>query len=49
MALTLWQALRGQALLHPDAATAAAAVLLLAAVAGGAAAVLRSASTAPHA
>jgi hypothetical protein len=49
MALTLWQALRGQALLQPDAATAAAAVLLLAAVAGAAAAVLRSASTAPHA
>jgi hypothetical protein len=42
MTLTLWQALRGQALLRPDFGTLAAAGLLLIAVLGSAALVLRT-------
>lgn len=44
VALTTWQALRGQSLIHPDAATLVAAGVLLAAVAAGVWAAL---STAP--
>ncbi|MEV4879036.1 hypothetical protein [Streptomyces cyaneofuscatus] len=43
VALTTWQALRGQPLIHPDAATLIATGVLLAAVAAGAAAALRTA------
>ncbi|RPK79241.1 MULTISPECIES: hypothetical protein [Streptomyces] len=41
VALITWQALRGQPLIHPDAATTAAAGAILAAVAGGVRAALR--------
>ncbi|MFJ8559458.1 hypothetical protein ACIRD0_18780 [Streptomyces microflavus] len=43
VALTTWQALRGQSLIHPDAATLMAAGVLLAAVAAGVWAALRTA------
>lgn len=43
VALTTWQALRGQSLIHPDAATLVAAGVLLAAVAAGVWAALRTA------
>ncbi len=46
VALTFWQALRGQPLVHPDAATLMAAGALLAAVAAGVWAALRT--TAPE-
>ncbi|MGW7227992.1 hypothetical protein [Streptomyces cyaneofuscatus] len=42
VALTTWQALRGQALIHPDTATFLAAGMLLAAVAVGVGAALRT-------
>ncbi|MFE2639150.1 hypothetical protein ACFXKF_31075 [Streptomyces scopuliridis] len=42
LALVTWQALRGQSLIHPDAATLAAAGALVAAVAVASAAVLRA-------
>jgi hypothetical protein len=41
VALLLWQALRGQALLHPDARTLLAAVALTAVVSMGGAVALR--------
>lgn len=44
VALTTWQALRGQSLIHPDAATLMAAGVLLAAVAAGVWGALRTAS-----
>ncbi|MEU0763093.1 hypothetical protein ABZ351_25785 [Streptomyces microflavus] len=43
VALTTWQALRGQSLIHPDAATLMAAGVLLAAVAAGVRGALRTA------
>ncbi|WP_180288862.1 hypothetical protein [Streptomyces sp. ScaeMP-e48] len=43
VALTTWQALRGQSLIHPDAATLMAVGVLLAAVAAGVWAALRTA------
>ncbi|MFJ5738956.1 hypothetical protein [Streptomyces microflavus] len=43
VALTTWQALRGQSLIHPDAATLMAAGVLLAAAAAGVWAALRTA------
>ncbi|MET7502438.1 hypothetical protein [Streptomyces microflavus] len=43
VALTTWQALRGQSLIHPDAATLMAAGVLVAAVAAGVWAALRTA------
>ncbi|MET7343722.1 hypothetical protein ACIOEZ_22345 [Streptomyces sp. NPDC087866] len=45
VALVLWQALRGQPLVHPDGATLAAAALVVAATAAGAYAALRPART----
>ncbi|MGK5740032.1 hypothetical protein [Micromonospora sp. URMC 103] len=47
VALVTWQALRGQALIHPDGATLAAAGLLAAATAAGAVLALRRPAPAP--
>jgi uncharacterized membrane protein YhaH (DUF805 family) len=49
VALTVWQALRGQPLLSPDPVTLVAAAVLLAIVGAGVVVVLRRARTAPQA
>ncbi|MFC9244172.1 hypothetical protein ACFT7S_09140 [Streptomyces sp. NPDC057136] len=48
VALLTWQALRGQPLIHPDAATLTTAALILAATAAGAYAALRSTPVRPE-